>query len=115
MCGILNEDGRIDNDKSVERLVQLALSYAKAGCHVVAPSDMMDGRVAAICSALHCVGLRSEVAIMSYAVKFASIMYRPFRSACNISGNAVDRRTHQLPIKARPLAKRAAVSSLYFY
>lgn len=110
MCGILNENGRIDNERSIKRLAQLALSYVKAGCHVVSPSDMLDGRVAAIRTVLNEEGVGTEAAIMSYAVKFASSLYKPFRAACNISAKGADRRTHQLPIKARLLAKRAAVS-----
>lgn len=77
--GILNSDGSIDNEASIQRLGQVALGYGKAGATMVAPSDMMDNRVAAIRSALRSAGLGSKVTVMSYSAKFASAFYGPFR------------------------------------
>ncbi len=93
-CGIL-DDGVIDNDPTVERLVQVAESHAVAGADVVAPSDMMDGRVGAIRTALDDAGF-SQVAIMSYAAKYWSAFYGPFRDAANSAPAFGDRRTHQM-------------------
>ncbi|XP_013789188.1 delta-aminolevulinic acid dehydratase-like, partial [Limulus polyphemus] len=77
-CGILHSDGTINNEASIRRLAEVSVAYAKAGCHVVAPSDMMDGRVRAIKDALVSEGFGSRVAVLSYAVKFASSFYGPF-------------------------------------
>jgi len=79
-CGYLNPDGTIQNAISTERLAQVALSYAQAGAHCVAPSDMMDGRIRAIKRALIDNGLSNKCTLMSYSAKFASAMYGPFRS-----------------------------------
>lgn len=79
-CGLLNDDGSIQNSISTERLAQVALSYAQAGAHCVAPSDMMDGRIRAIKRALIDNGLSNRCTLMSYSAKFASAMYGPFRS-----------------------------------
>ena len=105
-CGILNEDGSLNNDASVERLAEIATAYAKAGAHVVAPSDMMDGRVGAIKHALKESGLDS-VKVMSYAAKFASSFYGPFRDAAKSAPSFGDRRAYQLPAAARQLALKA--------
>ena len=78
-CGVLL-DGSVDNDVSLELLAQVAVSHALAGADVVAPSDMMDGRVGAIRGALDGEGL-SGTAIMAYSAKFASAFYGPFRDA----------------------------------
>ena len=92
----LLRDGRIINDESVEVLVQQALVQAEAGCDIIAPSDMMDGRVAAIRQALEAKGLQ-DVQIMSYAAKYASGFYGPFRDAVGsgamLSG---DKKTYQM-------------------
>ncbi len=80
-CGLLRQDGTIDNAPSVERIAQVALSYAKAGAHCVAPSDMMDGRIKAIKRALIDAGFGNKVTLMSYSAKFASSLYGPFRYA----------------------------------
>src|SRR3954447_5689875 len=77
-CGLLREDGSVDNDPSVELLARTALSQARAGADVVAPSDMMDGRVGALRAALDEEGL-TETPIMAYSAKFASAYYGPFR------------------------------------
>jgi porphobilinogen synthase len=78
-CGLLHQDGTINTQPSVERIAQVALSYAKAGAHCVAPSDMMDGRIKAIKRTLIDAGLGNKVTLMSYSAKFASSLYGPFR------------------------------------
>jgi porphobilinogen synthase len=93
-CGIV-EDGDVANDPTLERLAAAALSHARAGADVVAPSDMMDGRVAAIRSALDGHGFES-VAILSYAAKFASAYYGPFREAAESTPRFGDRRSYQM-------------------
>jgi len=93
-CGVLDGE-RILNDVTVEHLVQAAVSHAEAGAHIVAPSDMMDGRVAAIRAALDARGF-DDVAIMSYAVKYCSAFYGPFREAVDSAPAFGDRRTHQM-------------------
>ncbi len=99
-CGIV-VDGAIDNDRSVARLVDTALSHAHAGADLVAPSDMMDGRVAAIRSALDVAG-HADVGILAYAAKAASAFYGPFREAADSAPAFGDRRTYQLdPANAR--------------
>ncbi len=93
-CGVLN--GKVvENDPSCKLLAKMALSHAQAGADVVAPSDMMDGRVAAIREALESNGL-PDVAIMSYAAKYASAFYGPFRGAAESSPSFGDRRTYQM-------------------
>ncbi len=94
-CGLLNERGEIDNDATVDVLVRTALSYARAGADVIAPSDMMDGRVGAIRSALDGEGFE-DVAIMSYSAKYASAFYGPFREAAQCEPRFGDRRTYQM-------------------
>lgn len=93
-CGVLNR-GMIDNDLSVNRVVEVALSHAHAGADIVAPSDMMDGRVGAIRTALDAEGFIST-SIMSYAAKYASAFYGPFREASNSAPSFGDRNTYQL-------------------
>ncbi|XP_005994534.1 delta-aminolevulinic acid dehydratase [Latimeria chalumnae] len=106
-CGLLREDGTITNEASCQRLAEVALAYAKAGCHIVAPSDMMDGRIAAIKKALISNDLGNKVSVMSYSAKFASCFYGPFRDAAQSSPAFGDRRCYQLPPGARGLALRA--------
>ncbi len=93
-CGVVR-DGRIDNDASLPLLAQTALSHARAGADIVAPSDMMDGRVRAIRDKLDFNGF-SGVAILSYAAKFASAFYGPFREAAGSTPTFGDRRTYQM-------------------
>jgi porphobilinogen synthase len=93
-CGIV-EGGHVVNDPSVERLAAAALSHARAGADLVAPSDMMDGRVAAIRGMLDAHGFE-EVAILSYAAKFASAFYGPFREAAGSAPAFGDRRSYQM-------------------
>ena len=93
-CGIL--DGhRIDNDATLEKLGQIALSHAKAGANMVAPSDMMDGRVGFIRDVLDSNGF-THVAIMSYAAKYASAFYGPFREAAHSAPQFGDRKSYQM-------------------
>ena len=99
-CGIVDE-GQIDNDRSVTRIVATALSHADAGADLVAPSDMMDGRVGAIRAALDAAG-HSDVGILAYAAKAASAFYGPFREAADSAPAFGDRRTYQMdPANAR--------------
>ena len=93
-CGVLR-DGAVDNDITLELLSQTAVSHAVAGADVVAPSDMMDGRVAAIRSALDDDGL-TDTAIMAYSAKFASAFYGPFRDAAHSTPSEGDRRGYQM-------------------
>ena len=93
-CGIL-VDGDVANDVTVEQLVRAAVSHAAAGADIVAPSDMMDGRVGAIRRALDERGFEG-VAIMSYAAKYCSGFYGPFREAADSAPKFGDRRTHQM-------------------
>ena len=81
-CGLLDDSGGVDNDASLPLLADMAVSLAEAGCDIVAPSDMMDGRVAAIREALDGSG-QTDTAILSYAAKFASAFYGPFREAAD--------------------------------
>jgi len=97
-CGVVAKDGRqyrVPNDASVELLVKTAISHAEAGADIVAPSDMMDGRIGAIRTALDSQGY-TEVALMSYASKFCSAFYGPFRDAAESAPQFGDRRTYQM-------------------
>jgi porphobilinogen synthase len=78
-CGVLHADGTIDTAPSVARIAQVAVSYARAGAHCVAPSDMMDGRIKGIKRALIDAGFGNKCTLMSYSAKFASALYGPFR------------------------------------
>lgn len=93
-CGILR-DGQVDNDATLPLLARAAVSQAQAGADIVAPSDMMDGRVAAIRSALDSAG-HSDIAILSYAAKYASAFYGPFREAAESTPKTGDRRGYQM-------------------
>jgi len=100
-CGHVSKEGAIDNDSSVETLAQVALNYARAGADAVAPSDMMDGRVAAIRARLDAHG-HSHTPIVSYAAKYASSFYGPFREAAESTPAFGDRRSYQMdPANAR--------------
>jgi porphobilinogen synthase len=93
-CGIIVDD-EVTNDATVEQLARAALSHAAAGADIVAPSDMMDGRVGRIRSALDDAGF-NQVAIMSYAAKYCSAFYGPFREAADSAPAFGDRRSHQM-------------------
>ena len=94
-CGVLTDDGRVDNDATLERYRSIAASQAAAGAHLVAPSGMMDGQVAAIRGALDDGGF-AETAIMAYAAKFASSFYGPFRDAAECAPRFGDRASYQM-------------------
>jgi len=93
-CGWI-KNGEVDNDKTLEMLKAMAVSHARAGADMVAPSDMMDGRIAAIRSALDKHGYQ-DIPIMSYAAKFASTFYGPFRDAVESTPQFGDRRSYQM-------------------
>ena len=110
-CGHVLDSGAIDNDSSVETLAQVALNYARAGADAVAPSDMMDGRVLAIRQTLDRHG-HSSTPIVSYAAKYASAFYGPFREAADSAPAFGDRRSYQMdPANARE-AVREVISDV---
>lgn len=109
-CGVLS-NGRIDNDATLELLVKVALSHARAGADIVAPSDMMDGRVGAIREALDEQGF-DQVPILSYAVKYASSFYGPFREAAECTPKSGDRRSYQMDCANAREAMREAMLDL---
>jgi porphobilinogen synthase len=94
-CGALRADGTVDNDASLELLARTAISQARAGADIIAPSDMMDGRVGAIRTALDEDGL-SDIPILAYSAKFASAFYGPFRDAVDSAPAFGDRRGYQM-------------------
>ena len=94
-CGLLRADGQVDNDATLELLARTAVSQARAGADVIAPSDMMDGRVGAIRRALDEEGF-SDVPIVAYSAKFASAFYGPFRDAAGSTPAFGDRRGYQM-------------------
>ena len=108
-CGIVRaaSGGAIDNAASVARLADISVAFARAGAQVIAPSDMMDGRVGAIKAALLGAGLGSTTAVMAYSAKFASCFYGPFRDAAHSGMAFGDRACYQLPPASRSLALRA--------
>jgi porphobilinogen synthase len=107
-CGLIHR-GEVDNDATLEVLAQVAVSHAEAGADLVAPSDMMDGRVAAIREALDERGFEM-VAILAYAVKYASSFYGPFRDAAESAPAFGDRRAYQMdPANVREALKEAAL------
>lgn len=103
-CGII-ENGRVDNDKTLELLARTALSQAQAGADLVAPSAMMDGQVRAIRDSLDAAGM-PNVPIMGYAAKYASSFYGPFRVAADSTPQFGDRRTYQMDPANRRMAMR---------
>jgi porphobilinogen synthase len=110
-CGILDDSGDVDNDRTLDVLARTALTYARAGVDIVAPSDMMDGRVAAIRSALDDDGF-TKTAIMSYAAKYASAFYGPFREAAESTPSFGDRRTYQMdPANVREAQKEVRLDA----
>jgi porphobilinogen synthase len=108
-CGLLDADGYVMNDETLEVLARIAVSHAEAGADVVAPSGMIDGMVGAIRGALDAEG-HERVAIVSYAVKYASAFYGPFREAAEGAPQFGDRRSHQMdPANAREALREAAL------
>ena len=106
-CGILRDDGGLNNELSVARISDVALAYAQAGAHCVAPSDMNDGRVRAIKLKLIEAGVAHKTTLMSYAAKFSGCLYGPFRDAAGSCPQFGDRKCYQLPPGGRGLARRA--------
>lgn len=94
-CGLLSPDGEIQNDLTLELLAKTAISHARAGADIIAPSDMMDGRIQAIRKALDGADF-TQIPIMSYAVKYASAYYGPFREAADSSPKSGDRKSYQM-------------------
>jgi len=109
-CGLVR-DGEILNDETIELLAQEAITHVKAGADMVAPSDMMDGRVAAIRKGLDDAGF-TKVPIMSYAVKYSSGYYGPFRDAAESAPSFGDRRSHQMDVANGDEAIREASSDI---
>jgi porphobilinogen synthase len=108
-CGVVREDGGVDNDVTLELLAKTAVSHAEAGADVVAPSDMMDGRVGAIRSQLDAEGF-SDLPIIAYSAKFASAFYGPFREAAESAPSFGDRRGYQMdPANAREAVREAVI------
>ncbi|KAI6797679.1 Delta-aminolevulinic acid [Hortaea werneckii] len=106
-CGILHDDGSLNNNLSVDRISDVAVAYAEAGAHCVAPSDMNDGRIRAIKLKLIEAGIAHKVVLMSYSAKFSGCLYGPFRDAAGSVPSFGDRRCYQLPPGGRGLARRA--------
>ena len=108
-CGLLDDDGYVLNDETLEVLGRIAVSHAEAGADVVAPSAMLDGMVGAIRSALDAEEF-TQTAILSYAVKYASAFYSPFRDAAQGAPAFGDRKSHQMdPANAREALREAAL------
>ena len=108
-CGVLDAEGYVLNDETLELLARIAVSHGEAGADVVAPSGMIDGMVGAIRGALDAEGLE-QVAILSYAVKYASAFYAPFRDAAEGAPAFGDRRSHQMdPGNVREAIREAAL------
>jgi porphobilinogen synthase len=109
-CGMV-EKGVVDNDSTLDLLARTAISHAKAGADMVAPSDMMDGRVGHIRESLDEEGF-SHVPIMSYAAKYCSSFYGPFRAAANSAPKFGDRRTYQMdPANSREALREATMDA----
>jgi porphobilinogen synthase len=94
-CGLLDADGRVRNDETLELLARVAVSHADAGADVIAPSDMMDGRIGALRTALDEAG-HEDIALLAYSTKFASAYYGPFREAADSAPSKGDRRAYQM-------------------
>ena len=107
-CGVV-KDGEVDNDATLEFLARASVSYARAGADIVAPSDMMDGRVAAIRQALDAEPLNNTV-ILAYSAKYASVFYGPFRDAADSTPQFGDRRSYQMdPANQREALREIAL------
>ena len=107
-CGVI-KDKQVDNDATLDLLAQASLSYARAGADIVAPSDMMDGRVRAIRQALDSESL-SHISILAYSAKYASVFYGPFREAADSAPQFGDRRSYQMdPANQREALREIAL------
>lgn len=111
-CGILNDDGSLKREPSVLRIGSVAVNYAKAGAHCVAPSDMMDGRIKEIKLGLIQAKLENKVLVMSYLAKFLGSLYGPFRDIAGSAPSHGDRKLYQLPSGGAGLARRALVRDM---
>src|SRR3954468_11891723 len=110
-CGVLRDDGVVDNDATLELLARTALSQAEAGADAVAPSDMMDGRVGALRATLDEHGL-AETPVIAYSAKFASAFYGPFREAADSAPQTGDRRGYQMdPANALEAVREATLDA----
>ena len=106
-CGVVTEEGQVDNDMTLELLAKTAISHAGAGADAVAPSDMMDGRVGALRAQLDQEG-HNDTPIVAYSAKFASAYYGPFREAADSAPTFGDRRTYQMdPANAEEAVREA--------
>ena len=107
-CGLITPEGEVQNDPTLRLLAETAVSHARAGADIIAPSDMMDGRIGAIRTALDSSGF-SMTPIMSYAVKYASVFYGPFREAAGSAPQFGDRKSYQMdPANRREALREAA-------
>ncbi|KAI0885461.1 tetrapyrrole biosynthesis, porphobilinogen synthase [Annulohypoxylon maeteangense] len=111
-CGILKDDATLNNQLSVDRISDVAVAYALAGAHCVAPSDMNDGRIHAIKAKLIEEGIAHKITLMSYAAKFSGCLYGPFRDAAGSAPSFGDRKCYQLPPGGRGLARRAILRDI---
>lgn len=111
-CGVLHEDGSLKREESVLRIGAVAVNYARAGAHCVAPSDMMDGRIKDIKRGLVDAQLENKVLVMSYSAKFSGSLYGPFRDIAGSCPGKGDRKLYQLPVGGAGLARRALVRDI---
>jgi porphobilinogen synthase len=107
-CGVLGDDGSVDNDATIELYGRIAISQAAAGADIIAPSGMMDGQVGAIRRALDANGFQ-HTAVLSYSAKYASVMYGPFREAADCAPQSGDRRSYQMDVANQREAVRRTV------
>ncbi len=110
-CGLLAPNGEVQNDPTLPLLCKVALSHVRAGADIVAPSDMMDGRIAALRTTLDAEGY-THIPIMSYAVKYASAYYGPFRDAADSAPKSGDRKTYQMDMANAREAMREALADV---
>ncbi|MBS4535476.1 porphobilinogen synthase [Clostridium sp. D2Q-14] len=110
-CGIINEEGYVENDITLEYLAKISVSHARAGADMIAPSDMMDGRIGYIRKALDEAGYKN-IPIMSYSAKYCSSYYGPFRDAADSAPSFGDRKTYQMDIANSDEAMREVHSDI---
>ncbi len=110
-CGVLRDDGTVDNDTTIELYGRIAVAQAAAGADIIAPSGMMDGQVAAIRRALDDNGF-ADTAVLAYSAKYASVMYGPFRDATDCAPRAGDRHSYQMDIGNQREAVRRALTDV---
>lgn len=111
-CGILHDDGSLNREPLVLRIGSVAVNYARAGAHCVAPSDMMDGRIKEIKTGLINANLENKVLVMSYLAKFSGGLYGPFRDIAGSAPSHGDRKLYQLPGGGIGLARRALMRDI---